>query len=558
MKLKNPIIPGFYPDPSICRVGDDFYIACSSFELYPGIPIFHSRNLVHWKQIGYAMTQENGFHVTKNSMVGGVMAPTIRYNDGTFYIINANFSDRGNYIITAQDPAGPWSEPVWLDDVPGIDASIFFDDDGKAYILGTGDVWDNGAGVMERGIWMAPYDIKNFRLSGEPVTIFNSAMRCAASPEAPHLYHVGDYYYLVIAEGGTEHYHSVAVARSRELFGFYENNPANPVMTHRHMGFTCPITNVGHADLVQTQDGSWYAVMLASRLIDGKYKNLGRETFICPVVWEREWPLFSPDTGKLEWEYDAPENLWIGRTAKENLAMSGNETSATCVVGAEKEPCPVRYDFEDENLGLEWTFWGTPYEKFYKIEDSKLYLRCIRQSLTEDLYQMGDWDAGRRDGYAAFLAQRQCEMDVTVTCRMSFMPEEQESAGLAIVQAMNHQIHLERLRENGCQKLRLAVCTAEYEVPPYMPGFTSEKKEDVLAETDWNETDIVLQLQIRHEEVTVRYGSDRSCLREFCIADAGLINPEKVGCMSGTIIGMYATGNGKDYNKYASFDWFEL
>ena len=144
---------------------------------------------------------------------------------------------------------------------------------------------------------------------GDPVTIFNSALRVGASPESPHLYHIGDYYYLMIAEGGTEHYHAVMVARSKEIFGFYEGNPANPVMTHRHMGFTCPIINVGHADLVELEDGSWYAVMLASRLIDKKCKNLGRETFICPVVWEREWPLFSPETGKVEWEYDAPASL---------------------------------------------------------------------------------------------------------------------------------------------------------------------------------------------------------------------------------------------------------
>ena len=127
-KLINPIIPGFYPDPSICRVGGDYYLACSSFELCPGVPIFHSRDLAHWEQICYAMTPENGFHMERDSGVGGVMAPTLRYHDGLFYIINANFSDKGNYIVTAEDPAGPWSEPHWLDDVPGIDASLFFDD----------------------------------------------------------------------------------------------------------------------------------------------------------------------------------------------------------------------------------------------------------------------------------------------------------------------------------------------------------------------------------------------------------------------------------------------
>lgn len=536
MKLKNPIIPGYYPDPSICRVEDDFYIACSSFELYPGIPIFHSRDLAHWEQIGYAMDQNNGFHVTKNSMIGGVMAPTLRYYNGTFYLINANFSDRGNYIVTAKDPAGPWSEPIWLTDVPGIDASLFFDDDGKSYILGTGDVWDNGAGAMERGIWMATYDIERFRMVGNPVTIFNSAMRGADSPEAPHLYHVGEYYYLILAEGGTEHYHSVVVARSRELFGFYENNPANPVMTHRHMGFSCPITNVGHADLVELQDGSWYAVMLASRLIDGKYKNLGRETFICPVIWERGWPLFSPQTGRLEWEYEAPSGL--------------PETKL-------HEPS-TRDDFTEPSLGLQWTCWGTPYEPYYEIQNSKLYLRCIHQSLMEEMHQMGVEDVEKKDGFAAFWGQRQRQLDVVVTCQMTFMPKEQESAGLAIVQAMNHQIHLERVQINGKQKLRLVMYTADYELRPYIPGFSSKTMETVLAETDWEKEDIILSLELHHQELYVRYGSNETNLKSLCIADAGRIDPEKVGCMSGTVIGMYASGNGTDYDTYASFDWFNM
>ena len=217
-KLKNPIIPGFYPDPSICRVGDDFYLAVSSFELCPGVPVFHSKDLANWELISHAVTPANGFHVEANCGVGGVMAPTIRYWKGTYYIINANFSDKGNYIVTAADPHGPWSDPHWMDDVPGIDASIFFDTDDKCYVIGTGDVWENEGGRMERGIWIAEYDIENFKVISEPFTIFNSALRGGASPEAPHLYHIGEYYYLIYAEGGTEHYHAVMSARSRELF----------------------------------------------------------------------------------------------------------------------------------------------------------------------------------------------------------------------------------------------------------------------------------------------------------------------------------------------------
>jgi alpha-N-arabinofuranosidase len=535
-KLKNPIIPGFYPDPSICRVGDDYYIACSSFELCPGIPIFHSKDLAHWEQIGYAMTPENGFHMEKNSMVGGLMAPTLRYHNGLFYIINANFSDKGNYIVTAKNPAGPWSMPHWLNDVPGIDASIFFDNDGQAYIMGTGDVWDNGAGVKERGIWLAKYDIDNFRMAGDPVTIFNSALRVGSSPEAPHLYHIGEYYYLVIAEGGTEHYHAVMVARSKDLFGFYEANPANPVMTHRHMGFRCPITNVGHADLVELPDGSWYAVMLASRLIDGQCKNLGRETFICPVIWEREWPLFSPDTGRIEWEYNAPK----------------------CLTWTPYSEEPLFEDFNKENLGFEWSFWGTPYERFYEIRDSKLYLKCVRQSLADELQPMNFGGELSKEHYAAFLARRQRSMDTIVTCQMTFRPQGQESAGLAVMQAMNHQYHLERTISNGKQVLRLELIKADYNVPPYFPGFESHTTHHIVAEVGWTTSEIVMQIDIQHEKFIVRYGEKRENLRELWVADGTLINPENVGCMAGTMIGMYATGNGITSENQAEFDWFEM
>lgn len=535
-KVKNPIIPGFYPDPTICRVGEDYYLACSSFELYPGIPIFHSRDLVHWEQIGNAMTAQNGFYVEKNSMVGGVMAPTLRYQDGIFYLINTNFSDRGNYIVTAEDPAGPWSEPHWLTDVPGIDASLFFDEDKKAYIMGTGDVWDNGAGKMERGIWLVEYDLEHFRMLGEPVTIFNSALRVGASPESPHIYHVGDYYYLVIAEGGTEHYHAVMVARSRELFGFYEGNPANPVMTHRHMGFSCPIINVGHADLVELPDGSWYAVMLASRLIDGECKNLGRETFLCPVVWERDWPLFSPQTGKLEWEYDAP----------------------ACLENTEYKRAETFFDFEEEKLDCQWVCWGSPKEPFYSIEDSQLILQCRPQKLDEELRPMM-MDEARSDGkYVSMLARRQCMIDTTVSCKMDFHPEGEESAGLAVVQAMNHQLHFERVLREDKQMLQAVLVTADYNHPPYMPGFESVTRREVLAETEYEGKEIILQIEMKGEDFTLRYGTDTEQLRELCKVDGHRLNPEKVGCMSGTIVGMYASANGTKSSKCAGFDWFEM
>lgn len=537
-KIKNPIIPGFYPDPTICRVEDDYYLACSSFELCPGIPIFHSRDLAHWEQIGNAMTPENGFHVEKNCMNGGVMAPTLRYYDGTFYIINTNFSDKGNYIVTAADPAGPWSEPHWLTDVPGIDASIFFDDDGTCYVMGTGNVWDNGAGVMERGIWLAKFDIENYCMLEEPVTIFNSALRVGSAPEAPHLYHVGDYYHLIIAEGGTEHYHSVMNARSKDIYGFYEGNPANPVLTHRHMGYGCPIGNVGHADLVELPDGSWYAVMLASRLIDGVSKNLGRETFLCPVIWERDWPLFSPETGKVEWEYEAP--VWLPETFYE------------------EERTGYGFEGEEELRDPGWVTWGRAYEPFFKVEDSKLKIICGKQALDEPIRAMLMEIEEPTRSWVSMLARRQRSPHTQVSCRMEFQPEGAESAGLAVIQAMNHQFHLEMVQKGGKRILRFVVVTADYDLQPYFPNFTSETHREVLGETEWDQPDVVLQIVMEGNAVIVRYGSSSEKLQVLCMADAGRINPEKVGCMTGTLLGMFASGNGSESQNTADFDWFSV
>ena len=533
-KFQNPVIPGYYPDPSICRVGDDYYLACSSFELVPGIPVFHSRDLVHWEQICNAITEKNGLHMEMFSGIGGLMAPTIRYHNGLFYIINTNFADKGNYIITAENPAGPWSDPHWLTDVPEIDASIFFDGDGQAYVIGTGNVWDNGAGQKERGFWLAKYDVVNFKMIGEPVTIFNSALRVGSSPEAPHIYHIGEYYYLLFAEGGTEHFHSVMVARSKELFGFYEGFEANPVLTHRHMGYKCPITNVGHADLVEDQNGQWWAVFLASRLVNGVHKNLGRETFMCPVIWERGWPMFTPETGKVEWEYDAPELPEV------------------------IYPPEGSFDhFDSGMLPLYWTVWGTAPADVYRYENSHASLKCVSRMPDEELRPIPVCVISD-ENYCAFLARRQRSHNATMTCAMTFTPAGNERAGIAVVQALNHQLHLERAVSGGKQVVRAVQVTSEYNHPPYIPGFESRTDRTVLAEKPWKDADIVLQVEMHGMDWTVRVGADRDSLQELCKADGAVFNPEKVGCMVGTMLGMYATGSGTESENRAEFDWFEL
>ena len=533
--IKNPIIPGFYPDPSICRVGEDFYLVCSSFELSPGIPLFHSRDLAHWEQLCYVLTPENGFYVDRNCGNGGVMAPTIRYYKGTFYLINCNFSDRGNFIVTAKDPSGPWSAPHYLDDVPGIDASLFFDTDGRCYIMGTANIWPDGRGGMRQGIWAAEYDIENFRLMGEPAALWGGAMADVASPESPHIYHIGDWYYLLIAEGGTEMYHSAAVARSRSVLGPYEGNPSNPVLTMRHMGKKALIQNAGHADLIGLQSGEWYAVFLASRLIGGVSKNLGRETFICPVEWEDGWPLFSPESGRVDWEYPLPDSLAWWPVPK----------------------APVRDTFEGKSLGQAWCFWGSDGQEYLTHTEEGIELACPPQAPADPLRPMAMGGERPENNSLAYVARRREETDCRFSCRMRFLPAGGESAGISIVQAMNHQFHLELARRQGQKVLELVLFTSDYELPPYIPGFTSVTNRKVLASAPWQEEEIVLEAELRGNTYIFRFGKDEKKLEEIGRADGALINPEKVGCMVGEMLGLYATGNGRKEDNHALFLWAE-
>lgn len=537
--LNNPILPGFYPDPSICRAGDDYYIVNSSFELYPGIPISHSKDLMHWEQIGNVMDGSNGFHVERTYGAGGVMAPTIRYHDGIFYVICCNFSHGGNFIVTAENPAGPWSEPHWLQDVTGIDASLFFDGE-QAYIVGVGDAWDGELGLETSGIYVAGFDIHNFCITTEKTTIFHSAMRCAEHPEAPHIYKKGEYYYLVIAEGGTDMYHCVTVGRSKDLFGTFEIDPANPVLTHRMMGIHAAVTNVGHADLVETQDGRWYAVMLASRSLEGKYKPLGRETYICPVTWDNDWPFFSADTGRLEMSY--PDT------------GLGADLDGIAVANA-------RECFEGGVLSPHWTCWGTPYETYYSVQNNALDIQCIPQSLIAEIHQ-DTFDLSitgrRKDLFAPFIAMRLRSMKFSAACRMHFEPADQESAGLALVQQMNNQYHLELACVEGQTMLQLTLYQEEFVSKPYLPGFRSSTRSRVAAQVPYEGSGIVLKITGNDRKYRFWYGTDEEHLILLAEGDAADISTEQIGAMTGTMAGMYATGNGKRIDNKASFEWFEL
>jgi beta-xylosidase len=276
--VSNPVIPGFHPDPSICRVGADYYLACSSFEYFPGVPIFHSRDLIHWTQIGNVLDRPSQLHLpTGTTSSGGIYAPTLRHRHGRFYLIVTNASGGGNLLVTGTDPAGPWSEPIALPGVPGIDPDLAWDEDGTC--------WCTVAGISQLRL-----DPDTGESTGEIRRIW-SGTPGAKAPEAPHLYRIGGWWYLLIAEGGTERGHCVSIARGPSPAGPFEPCPANPILSHRSTAH--PIQNTGHADLVEGPDGSWWMMLLGVRPRGGTpgWHVLGRETFLAPVTWADGWPV---------------------------------------------------------------------------------------------------------------------------------------------------------------------------------------------------------------------------------------------------------------------------
>lgn len=287
MDATDPVIAGFYPDPTICRVGADYYLANSSFEYFPGAPLWRSTDLANWTPIGNIATRRSQFPVGDGRDSGGIFGSTLRHHDGRFWFVTTNMSDfgRGHLIVTAEDPSGEWSEPVYTAGAIGIDPDLAWDADGTCYL--TWCSFPHGGAIAQ-----ARVDPTTGALAEEPRVLWDGTG--LAYPEGPHLFARGDYWYLLIAEGGTERGHAVSIARAARPTGPFESNPANPIFSHRSLPH--PVQNVGHADLVERPDGSWAAVYLGVRALGSNpgFSPLGRETFLASIDWVDDWPVFGP------------------------------------------------------------------------------------------------------------------------------------------------------------------------------------------------------------------------------------------------------------------------
>lgn len=528
--LKNPLLPGFYPDPSICRVEDDFYMVTSSFSYFPGVPIFHSKDLAHWEQIGHVLDRPEQLPLSPYNISGGIFAPTIRYHNGLFYMITTNFSVYKNFIVTAKNPAGPWSEPHWIEGAEGIDPSLFWDDDGKAYYTGTSKPHEaNGNKPM---IWLSEIDLEKFELIGEKKYIWEGSLSEPAWPEAPHIYKVNDYYYLMIAEGGTEHFHAESIARASNVKGPYFSYRGNPIMTQRHLGMNVPITNTGHADLVELKDGSWYVVFLASRPYGGYHKNLGRETFIAPVVWEEEFPLVSQGTGQIQFEYEGPD-----------LPLFSVQT------------IPVKDDFDHQTLSYIWNFLGTPDKDTYKIEDGYLKLKLYATPLSHNEEKKKSRPV--KPETLGFLGRRQQHMSFTASTCLDFEPEENQTAGLTLLQNDYHQIRLEIGKNvRGEKVIRALRCYRSMDICLLQKAQTAEYREEILEEIPWSDSEVIFRISALGQEHRLIAESLEGKQIQMAVVDGGFLGTETAGGYVGAYIGMFASGNGIEYDKYAAFDWF--
>lgn len=504
---RNPVLAGFHPDPSVVRVGQDYYLVTSTFAWWPGLPVFHSRDLVNWEKIGYALSRRSQLTFENSQgMSRGLFAPTIRFHEGTFYIINTDVDGIGNFLITAGNPAGPWSDPIRLPEIDGIDPDLFFDDDGRVYIAHNGPPPGEPLYMGHRAIWLWEFDLDNHKLiEGTRRLLVNGGVDISTKPiwiEAPHLYKANGWYYLSCAEGGTEDGHSQVVFRARSLEQEFVPYAGNPILTQRDLDPDRPepVTSTGHADLVQTPEGDWWALFLGVRPYDGKHHNTGRETFLLPVRWEDGWPRILAADSRVARQppLPLPESTEPGTPPQ-----SGNFT--------------WRDDFDRPALNLEWSRVRTSDREWLALEPEAGQVRLEALPLPLN-----------NKAQPAFLARRQQHMAFTASTQLRLPLDEQISAGLAAFQSSDFNFFL------GVRKVEAG---HEVFVESVNEGHTSTLASQFISETG---PGIVLGVQQHDDKLdffTQMQGKRTWLLRN---ADATLLSTQVAGGFVGTMLGIHA------------------
>jgi xylan 1,4-beta-xylosidase len=415
----NPILPGWYSDPSICSNGEDYFLVTSTFAYFPGVPIFHSKDLVNWKQIGHVLERSSQLKLDGQKLSEGIFAPAISYNkvNKTYYMVTTNIGG-GNFFVKTKDPFGSWSDPIWLADVKGIDPSFFFDDDGKAYIINN-DAPDGPAMYDgHRAIRIQQFDVTKDQTFGPRKMLVNGGVNLEEKPvwiEGPHIYKIGGKYLLMAAEGGTSTNHREVIFQGNAPMGEFTPWSQNPILTQRHLdpGRLNPVTCAGHADLIQAKEGDWWAVFLACRPINNTFENLGRETFLMPVKWSNDGFPYLTQGNDL-----VPAILKREGVTRTDDATFGNFAKTD--------------DFNSTKLGLEWMTLRGPASNLCSLSEKPgfLSLRCAEVASTE-----------RKE--IAFISRRIQHHKFEAATVVHFQPQhEDETAGLMLLKDEGHQYFL--------------------------------------------------------------------------------------------------------------------
>jgi len=507
----NPILQGCYPDPSITRKGDDYFLVTSSFAMFPGVPIFHSNDLVNWKQIGHVLDRASQLKVHHAGISEGIYAPAIKYNpyNDTFYMITTQFADNiGNMVVKTKDPFKGWSE-VKKQNFGGIDPSLFFDEDGKAYVIHN-DAPDRGKERYEghRVIKIWEYDLeKDQVIPGSDQIIVDGGVDITRQPiwiEAPHIYKKNGIYYLMCAEGGTGDWHSEVIFTSDHPKGPYSPAANNPILSQRylHPNRENMVDWAGHADLVEGADGKYYGVFLAVRPNEQKRVNTGRETFILPVDWSGRYPVFEnglvPITPKLK----MPEGV-VNKTGKDGFFPNGNFT--------------FHDDFRSEALDYRWIGVRGPREEFIIADKKGILLKPFAVNLKEV-------------APTSTLFHRQQHNYFTATTTLRHKPaSEKELAGMVCYQSERFY-YLFGITRKGNQDYLVLQRTER--------GVST-----LLASTPVDaEKPLSLQINARGDAYRFNYATDGKNFHNLGGTVSGdILSTDVAGGFTGNLIGLHAT-----------------
>jgi alpha-N-arabinofuranosidase len=534
-QFNNPILSGFYPDPSICKVGSDFYLVNSSFSYFPGIPIFHSKNLVSWKQIGHVMDRTERMNLNSLGVSRGIFAPAISYIDGIFYVVCTLVDAGGNFVVTSTKPEGPWSNPVFIPQIDGIDPSLFFDDDGKTYIVYNSVPPDNKSLYGgHRTIRLYEFDKGNLRVVGKEKILVNGGTDISKKPiwiEGPHIYKVNGMYYLMCAEGGTSEGHSEVIFRSDNIEGPYVSYENNPILTQRHLDpkRENAITSTGHADMVQLDSGDWWAVFLGCRPYapyENNHYNTGRETFLAPVKWIDGWPVINPDSELVQYKYNYP-------------ITSLQKIYQTPYGGNFK----VKDEFDSNELSFSWVFLRSAPEGWLTLKSKPGFLTIKLRPETCS-----------GTGNPSFIGRRQQHLKCSAATAIEFAANgENEKAGILIFQSENNYYYLCKSISDNKQVIQLFQSVRSDEEDKQLRLITEKPI------TSGEPFDLFyLKIDANGGIYTFYYslnGADWDLLKDS--VDGTFLSTNTAGGFVGCMFALYATSLGQDCDNIARFDWFE-